>query len=282
MSKDRIRVREADPMYSLIPHFLRHRYESCNMITVDIPEQPLRQYMNQKRREGTPVSHLALILTAYLRLIEEYPALNRFVTNRKLYKHVDITVAMVVLRPSGEDAMSKIVLDYNDTVFTVQEKLTKYIDENKSEEQDNTLDVWMKRLCSLGFILRFASSVLRFIDNHGLLPVALVHASPFHASLLISNLASIRTNQIYHHIYEFGSTSVSMTLGNMREVPKLTNKGIIFERCIPIGVVMDERIASGHYFASAFARFRQLLSKPELLETVNPEGKKPAAEGAVI
>ena len=67
-------------------------------------------------------------------------------------------------------------------------------------------------------------------------------------------------------------------MGNMREVARKGKDGIVFDRCIPLGVVMDERIASGHYFASAFARFRQLLAKPELLESVPekealPEGK---------
>ena len=111
-------------------------------------------------------------------------------------------------------------------------------------------------------------AILRFADRHGLLPKALVKASPFHASMLISNLASIRTNHIYHHVYEFGTTSVSVTIGTMHEVPKRTSEGVKFERCIPLGVVMDERIASGVYFANAFNYFRRLLQKPEQLETV--------------
>ena len=42
---------------------------------------------------------------------------------------------------------------------------------------------------------------------------------------------------------------------------------IVFEKCMPIGVVMDERIASGSYFATAFRRFRKYLRNPELMET---------------
>jgi hypothetical protein len=41
---------------------------------------------------------------------------------------------------------------------------------------------------------------------------------------------------------------------------------VIFERCMPIGVVMDERVASGSYFALAFRRLRQYLADPTLLE----------------
>jgi hypothetical protein len=36
---------------------------------------------------------------------------------------------------------------------------------------------------------------------------------------------------------------------------------------MPVGLVMDERIASGSYFALAFRKFSKLLENPELLET---------------
>ena len=41
---------------------------------------------------------------------------------------------------------------------------------------------------------------------------------------------------------------------------------IVFEKCMPIGVTMDERIASGAYFAMAFRKMRTYLRNPELLE----------------
>ena len=57
-------------------------------------------------------------------------------------------------------------------------------------------------------------------------------------------------------------------MGNMREIPKRTTDGeIIHEKCIPFGLVMDERIASGSYFALAFRVFKKYLANPELLET---------------
>lgn len=268
MRADGRKVKPDDPMYYLIPYFLTHRYDAMNMITVDVPEEPLRQYMNAKRREGIHISHMALLIAAYLRTMSEFPDLNRFVGNKTIYEHKDITVSLVVLRPgNGGDAFSKIYLDTNDTIFDIQRKMTEYIESSRNVAESNRLDKVMSVLCRMKLLLGIASAILRFMDRHGLLPKALIKASPFHASFLISNLASIRTNQIYHHVYDFGTTSVAITMGNMREVPRKGKDGIVFDRCIPLGVVMDERIASGHYFAGAFARFRQLLAKPELLET---------------
>ena len=274
MRCDGRKVTQDEPIYFLIPYFLTHRYDAMNMITVDVPEEPLRQYMNEKRKEGRPLSHMALLITAYLRTLDKFPDLNRFIGNKTIYEHVDKTVAMVVLKPGGGESMNKLELDSADDVFAVQKKITDFVDVSRSEEDSQALDKAIHILLKLRFLLGFCMAVLRFMDRHGLLPRALVKASPFHASLLISNLASIRTNHIYHHVYDFGTTSVSITMGTMHEVPRRTSQGVVFERCIPLGVVMDERIASGLYFANAFAHFRRLLQKPELLEGIGE--KEPA------
>jgi len=267
MRVDGRRVRDMNAMYALVPQFLPRRYDAMNMITLNIPSEPLKQYMNEKRRQGTHVSHLALIIAAYLRTAAEFPHINRFIGNKKIYAHKDFTVSMVVLRPGhDEDTMSKIYLEPTDDIFTVQSKILEYISENRKDDNANDLDKWMGILLKIPGLLNFAGALLRFMDRHGLLPKALVKASPFHASLLISNLASIRTNHIYHHVYEFGTTSVAITMGNAREVPHRRQGEIVLEKCIPLGVVMDERICSGHYFAQAFARMKTYLANPTLLE----------------
>ena len=266
------RIKKEVPMYLLAPQFMTTRSDAMNMTTVDIPIEPLRKYMNEKRKEGHHISHMALIMTAYAHLVGEYPSLNRFVQNKRVYEHNDFCIALVVLRPGNtgnDDTMSKLYMGPEDTVFDVQRKIDEYIEKNTTgaEEDNNALDRWMGILCSLGGLLDAAGALLRFLDRHGWLPRALVNASPFHASLLVTNLASIRTNHIYHHVYNFGTTSVSLAMGNLREVPKRGRNGAVeLVRCMPVGVVMDERIASGHYFALAFARFKDLLLHPEQLE----------------
>lgn len=267
MRVDGRRVKGMNAMYYLIPQFLTHRWDSMNMITVDIPFDPIKEYRNKKRAEGIPMNHMAVVIAAYLRTAAEFPYLNRFIGNKKVYAHKDFTVSMVVMRPgTDEDTFSKIYLDYTDTIFDVEEKISSYVEENKKDDNPNDLDKVMNILTGIPGCLNIAGFALRFLDKHGLLPKALVKASPFHASLLISNLASIRTNHIYHHVYEFGTTSVAITMGNSRIVPKEKKGEIVFEKTIPLGIVMDERICGGHDFAKAFARMKQYIASPELLE----------------
>ncbi|MBR4942329.1 MAG: hypothetical protein IKZ19_10065 [Clostridia bacterium] len=279
MRADGYRVKDADPMYSLIPYFLTKRYDAMNMITIELPEEPMKAYINKMRREKTPISHLALLIAAYVQVIAEFPAINRFVKNKRIYQHKDITVSMVVLRPGNDnDTISKIYFTPEDTIFDVQRKIDEYITENRKDNNDNTFDKWVGGLLKFRPLVRAAIKIIDWLDNLGWLPMFVIKASPFHASLLVSNLASIRTNHIYHHVYEFGTTSLAITMGNMQEVPRRSRDGIVFDRCIPLGVVMDERICSGHYFAQAFARMREYLKTPELLET-SYQAKHPEPAG---
>ena len=265
MRPDGIPVKGSDPMYALIPYFLTKRYDAMNMMAMDIPVDPMKDYINAKRKEGIALSHIGLVIAAYVRIAAEYPLINRFVGGKKIYQHKDFTVSMAVLRSGSEDTISKIKFELTDDVFEVQRKIDEYINDNRHNE-DQLLDKWMNRLLHIPGLMGAAIALLRFMERHNMLPGALVKASPFHASMLISNLASIRTNHIFHHVYEFGSTSISMTMGTQREIPRSSKGQVVFDRCIPIGLVMDERICNGVYFSQAFSRFRKYLADPTLLE----------------
>ena len=201
---DGIRVKNEVPMYYLIPQFMTERHDAMNMVTVDIPVEPLRQYMNAKRREGVHISHMALVMTAYAHLAAEFPSLNRFIVNRRIYQHTDFKISLVVLRPgasANENTMSKLSLTGEDTVLDVQRKIDEYVEKNTAVGEDAAtgLDKIMKVFVNLGPLMNFVGWLLRFGDRHGLLPQALLDVSPFHASALMTNLASIRHGQHARH-----------------------------------------------------------------------------------
>lgn len=267
MRKDGTRVRGADAMYTLIPYVMKHRYDAMNMIEIDIPIARMQAYLNQKRKEGFQMSHLGVVLAAYLRTAAEYPLLNRFVVNKRIYARNEFAVAMVVLKPGEtEGTMSKMYFDMTDDIFDVHRKMDAYIERNRQAGDTNATDDLMRTLLRIPGLASVGVGLFKLLDKYGLLPKSLIDASPFHASLVVTNLASIRTNHIYHHLYEFGTSSLFVALGNMREVARRVKGEIVFERCLPMGIVMDERICSGSYFARVFRRFRQYLLDPSLLE----------------
>ena len=269
MRADGKRVRNADPMYTVAAYIMNKRVDSMNMITIDIPVEPIKEYLNEKRKQGINLSHMGVVLAAYIRTMKEFPELNRFVVNKKIYQRNEIAVGMVVLKPGemGHGTMSKMYFNENNTIFEINDIIEKYISDNREAPENNGTEKIIKFLLSVPGVLPVGVGIFKWLDNHNLLPKAIIDMSPFHMSLGITNLASIRTNHIYHHCYEFGTTSVFMAMGNTREVPKRKGDEIVFEKCMPIGVTMDERIASGSYFAHAFRKMRTYLRNPELLET---------------
>lgn len=268
--KDGIRIKNSDPMYMVAAHVMNKRVDTMNMITIDIPVDPIADYVHRKRDEGgMKISRLAVLLAAYIRVIDEFPKFNRFVVNSKLYARNEIAVGMVVLKGgdmSEGGTMSKIYFQPTDTVFDVQNRLNAYIEQNRATEPDNGTEKMIKFLLSVPGLLRGGVKFFRWADKHGMLPKSVIDMSPFHISLVLTDLASIRLDPIYHHVYEFGTTSIAMAMGVNKEVPKRKGGEIVHEKCMPLGIVMDERIAGGSYFALGFHRFKEYLKHPEVLE----------------
>lgn len=268
MRRDGRRVKKADPMYLVMHQFLRERHDAMNMMTMDIPIQPMREYILGKKTEGIRLTHLGLVLAAYVRTLAEYPELNRFIVNRRIYARNEIAVSMVVLKAGemDDETMSKMYFLPQDDVFAVQKTIDDYISGNKKKDNDNGTDRIVRILLGIPGLLRFGCNLLRWMDRHNLLTKAMIDVSPFHASCAVTNLASIRTNHIYHHCYDFGTIGEFFAIGNFREVPKRVGGEIKFETCMPIGIVMDERICTGAYCSLALQRFKSYLAHPERLE----------------
>lgn len=269
MRADGKKLKNVDPMYKIVPHIMTKRYDTMNMITIDVPYEPMQKYINDKRKDGIAISHMAVIIAAYLRTCAKYPALNRFIMNKKVYARNEYAVSMVVLTPGtdGEETESKMFFDPSNTIFDVNNIITKFVEDNRNSPKDNGMEKFMNAILSVPGLLTVGVAFLKMLDKFGLLPKSIIDISPFHNSLVISNLISIRTNHIYHHVYEFGTTGIIVTMGNLREVARRKGDEIVFERTMPLGVVMDERICSGYYFARAFRTMQRYLKDPTLLET---------------
>lgn len=262
-------LKHLDVEYKVAAHVMGKRTDAMNMIHIDIPVEPMRKYMNQKRKEGKRYNHLTLIIAAMVRAMSQYPALNRFVVNKRIYARNTLEVGMVVLKDGKIDEVgttSKMKFDPANTIDEVNDIINAYVEKNRNQDEVNSTDKVANTLCSIPGLLRVAAVMAKFLDKHNMCPKALIEASPFHCTIMLTNLASIKTNYIYHHIYDFGTVSMSLAMGNLRDVPVVKKGELTVQRCLPLGLVMDERIASGAYFAMAFRQFSKYLEDPSVLE----------------
>ncbi len=255
--------------YLVGAHVMKERTDAMNMITIDLPEAPMKEYLNRKRKEGKRYSHLTLILAAMVRAFAEYPQLNRFVVNKRIYARNEISVGMVVLKGGkidGASTISKMKFPPTGTIDEINDIINAYIATNREEGDINSTDKLANFLCSVPGLLRVAVNFVKWLDKHNWCPKAIIEASPFHCSIILTDLASIKTNSIHHHIYNFGTTSISLAMGNLREVPVRKKGEVVFERCLPLGIVTDDRIVSGNILGLAFRKFEKYLEHPDTLE----------------
>ena len=267
MRPDGKKVKAPNPMYQVVPYIMPRRYDAQNLVNVQVDEESIRSYLREKRSAGIRMDHMTVMIAAYLRTCANHPVLNRFVMNRRIYERNHFCVSFVILKPTPDggrgETVVKVYLDFEDDIFTVHQKLQEAIKLNSEVKYNNTLDKFISFMLSLPGLARFIVGAARFLDNYGLLPKPIIDLSPFHTSLFITNLASINTNYIYHHLYDFGTTSIFIAMGKI--VPDYRNNRDD-RKVMPLGVVMDERICSGYEYAAFCSDFRRYLAHPELLE----------------
>ena len=268
---DGYRVRGKDSMYELIPYVMPYRYDASNSVTVDIDLGLLQDYVRKCRSKGISMNHMSIIIAGILRVTSQNPFLNRFIMNRKVYARNHFCVSFVTLQPGKtSDTVSKLYFNLDDDIFTVNRKVQDAIERAQQPASQNAMDKLMTRLLSVPFLLGGVVGILKFIDKYFTLPFSIVHASPFHTSLFITNLASIRTNAIYHHLYEFGTTGIFIAMGQPERKVEINGETVEERKIMPLGVVTDERIANGHYYGRCFRELNRYYKNPELLE-VPPE-----------
>ncbi|MBR5516769.1 MAG: hypothetical protein IKU53_02245 [Firmicutes bacterium] len=274
-------VRSNNPMYLLTPYIMDKRYDASNSITQDIELDPIQDFARKCRKEGVAMSSMAVIIAAYLRTAAKYPFLNRFCMNKRIYARNHFCVSFITLTPGkGNSTANKIYFNMDDDVYTVNEKINAAIEKCQHVDGDTALDDLMNKLVAIPGLVGFAVGMLKFVDKHFTLPLSILNASPFHTSLFITNLASIRIGTIYHHLYEFGTTGVFISMGQPVKKVYMEGDVAVEKKIMELGVVLDERIADGHYYGMAFKEFKKLCRNPELLaqkaEVVNwdPDIKK--------
>ncbi len=266
-------LRSLAPYFKFIPFVMKDRNDASNYFSDKIEVSDIDRWLRRQRAEGYKgLGFLHLILAAYVRTVASRPGINRFVSGQRVYARYDITVNMVVKRgmdPNAPDTAIKVIFDPTDTVYDVYRKLTEKVEEIKASDDTNNTEDVAAALCRLPrFLLRIAVKLLYFMDYFGLIPPNLLAASPFHGSLIITDLGSLGIPPIYHHLYNFGNLPLFLSFGAKRRAVELDDAGRPVERkYVDYTVVTDERICDGFYYASAFKYIKHYMRNPQLLET---------------
>jgi len=264
---DGIRVKKLDAIFKLIPYIMKTRTDSQVFFEERIYLDKVSEYIKKKKAEGIRITHMEIIITAIGRLFYERPQLNRFIMNRQIYQRNETVISLAIKKQMTDEAAEttvKFKIKPEDTIFTIAEQIKEVVEENKKVTSKNITDKLADFILSFpNFLIKGIVGVIMWMDKHNLLPKAVIDASPFHTSAFLTNLGSLGIDAIYHHIYDFGTTSIFYAMGGKKYEKDIDGN---IKAYINLKVVADERICDGLYYAKSFALLNKYLQKPELLE----------------
>ena len=271
MRADGRRTKGLTAIEAAIPHIMPKRVDAQNYVTEYFDEEVIKDYIRRvKKEKGIRLSRMSVIIAAYYLAVLRHPYVNRFVMNSKIYDRNHFCVSFVMLKKRADgtpdETTVKVFMEPTDDIFTINQRINDIIEKNSEPQHNNNTDKFAGFMLSLPVLPYIVMALVRVMDRFGLLPRFIIDLSPFHTSMFITNLASINTSHIYHHVYEFGTTSVFLSVG--KSLPNFLS-GEHDKKLIPISVVMDERICTGHDYALFCKTFHKFLRNPELMELEN-------------
>ena len=268
------RVRDVPGMQTIMCHLYPNRTdcEVCLQDTLDITE--LLKYIERKNAEHpeykTTVFHCFIATLA--RMIVERPVLNRFVQGRRIYERQKISFSFVAKRrfaDGAEEALILLLPNGDDTLDSISRKICGDVRETrKSEHSTGGIDATLDAFGKLPRLLLMAVvRIARWMDFWGIVPKALKRGDPNYSTVLISNLGSIGIPAVYHHLNNYGTNSIMMTVGTIHKEERLMPDGHKELRdVVDFSAILDERIGDGFYFGRSLKLLRYIFANPEILD----------------
>lgn len=234
---------------------------------IDVTE--LVKYMKEKKKDNEDLTYFHLFSTAVAKVVYNKPLLNRFIIGGNKYDRNDITLSFVAKTDFSDTArefLTVIKVDANDSLMDISRKIKGDVKKIRSNKESHT-DDFVNKLGRLPkWMMAIIVWIIKRLDNHDMLPQSLTKNSVYHSTVLLSNLGSIHCDGIYHNLTNFGTNSILLTIGEIKEEVKVIEGEIVKRYVCDFGITLDERIADGVYFAKSINLLEYILNDPKLLE----------------
>lgn len=257
------------------PFFMPQRIDAVNYINVKVPCATLDKFIADERKEGNRLTYMDVVIATLVRVLYMRPKMNRFIMRGTTYQRKGIYVSLAVKKEfsdDGEEMTLKFPFTGRESIYEVKKIVNDEITKNMQSDSHATTDVAGIFTHLPDWMFRWAMAVVRWCDRHGLLGRVFVKASPFHTSCFLTNLKSIKLKYIYHHLYNFGTTSMFVAMGKEKMEPVVVNnKELTIAKIMNLGISLDERIADGYYMSKTLRLMEDIIANPECLRESLPD-----------
>ena len=265
-------LKDCDAMHFIMPFMFPDRCDNQTYFTFLIDLTNLEKYLKKKNKKGIDYKYnvFQCVVTAVLKTITLRSKLSIFIHDRKMYKRNEVSAAFTVKQEFADDGgevlcfiHSKPEWNIDDVHNELKRQLLKLKSKGYKDESSSVMD-------KLNSIPKFISRPLvRFVcwlEKKSLIPKSMIETDPYHSSAVLANLGSIGLPEGYHHLTNWGTTSIFVVLGEYGKMPFYENEKVVFKDGIKLGFTVDERIADGFYFARSIQMIEYILQHPEMLE----------------
>ena len=265
------RIKGIDPIVQITPYIMPMRCDAQVFLKHQADLEKISRYIRCALAEKNErLSHMNVIVAAYVRAVSRNPEVNRFIMNKQYFSRNNCSVALTILKDPNDAGQGESVVrfsfDLTDTIFDVRDRMESLVASGRGDQPKTFLDKLAAALFKVPGLPTVVVALVRLLDRYGLCPGALIRELPFHVGMYITNTASIGLHDVNHHIYNFGNVSMFFSMGLAEKVAVVENGEARMKRLLPIGVVVDERVCSGAHYARFFNDMRRYLDHPEQLE----------------
>ena len=271
--RDGTLIRDIDSMHFIMPLIYPNRCDNEAFISERIDLTAANAYLEQKNASEPDYKYnlFQLIVTAMVKTITLRPKMNRFIVNGNMYQRNDVSAAFVVKKlfaDDGAEGLAFIHMEDGDTLDTIHEKIYKFVSKTRGadsvDESTENMDIFNKLP---RWVSKTAVKFVCMLDRHGKVPKSYIATDPYYSSVVLTNLGSIKLHSGYHHLTNWGTTSVFCAIGEKKKRPFFDEDGTCtMKDSIDLGLTIDERIADGYYYSKTVRLLRHLIENPELLD----------------
>ena len=264
------RIRGIDPIVQITPYVMPMRCDAQVFLKHRADIEAMNRFIRQQKVEKQEkLSHLHIMIAAYVRALSQNPEINRFIVNKQYFSRNNCSVGLTMLKDPDNIDLGETVIkpkfDLTDTIYDVRDRLDVLVAANRGDQPKNFLDKLAAFVFKVPGLPGALVGLVKLLDRYGICPGALIDELPFHAGLYITNTASIGLHDVNHHIYNFGNVGMFFSIGMTERVATVEKGESRMRRYMPIGIVVDERVCSGAHYARFFNDMRRYLDHPELL-----------------
>jgi len=272
MRADGTPIANVHPLRRIMPFIMPVRNGAFVLFEQDVPTASLfaaLERLNAGRPAERRITAFHCVLYAIGVALTEFPRLNRFIAGSRLYDRRGIWLALSAKQRLERDApmfSSKVEFRPGEPLPAMVDRLLAVLREGKSG-RETAADREAKGFLRLpGPLLRLAVRAQRVLDGWNLLPPSLTRDDPLYASAFVANLGSVGLDAAYHHLFDYGTCPIFVTMGRVHRTPVVRDDGSVgSHEVFTLRYTYDERIEDGFYAARALERLAACLADPAQL-----------------